>query len=145
LNIFLRGRYLFSGRKEEFETPLFILKQRLESCRDPISSEEADILNSLRNFLEKLSSNIDWKVGKLKSVLYAFFSASRDRGCYLSDDMKHYLFQKHENMLECLPGHKDNRSERFGPTRWKNIQFSPVLNQLMNRHILRDQIKLRIA
>jgi hypothetical protein len=143
LNIILRGRYLFSGRKEAFKTPLLALIRRLESSTD-LTAEETEVVNSLRSLNDSLSVGLNWKIGKLKSVLYGFCDASQYQKVRVKDELKKYLFERNQNLLKLLPGH-ESQINPFFPSRDMNVRYSAALDDLINRHIFRKQMILELT
>lgn len=142
LNILLRGRFLFKNRREEYKTPLFILVRKLSTG---ISPGEIEIYGLLQDLISRLSDNPYWKIGQIKGNLYNFFHAEMFFAGRLSEELKYFLFEKHSALLKSLPGHNEpDESIYFGRVADHFRKFSPLLDQLINRHVLRPQISLKL-
>ncbi len=147
LNLVIQGRFLFRGRRENLKVPMFITMERLKQHSSSMAPAEANLLKAIAALIKEIAKNIEWQMGEIKNVLYAFCNVSKYSKTSLRDEFKQYLFTKKPTLLEHLPGHEEPSPRVINRLHLveKDRTFSPLLDQLINRHILREQFVLHKA
>ena len=136
LNIQMRGRYLFKRRKEGFDSTLQNQIAVLAEIAN-LTPDETSILILLQDLISLLSKEDTWQKGTVKDVLYTFFNATKHAKHAL---MKDFLFEAHTDLLSSLPSHVEpKRDGRFRVGFPFERKYSPLLDKIINKHILRQQ------
>ncbi len=134
------GRYHFRGRKGNG-----IL--RIPSQTETDTEEE--IVNQLRSLVERIKTFPEFKIGNAKKVLYALFEAPRHGKTKLTKDFRNFLFNEKEELIKSLPGDQEPATSlkygRYHDNYLERRKFSPLLDQLFDRHIFRELTFIRSA
>ena len=136
LSVLVWGRYHFRGRKCETQVLPILNRQ---------TPEEKLVATRIDTLINKVKSLPQFKIGENKKVLYTLFSAPRYGGVKTSDQLIEFLFKENETLLRSLHGDKDAPLPRkigsytIGALDGKprDRTYSPLLNQLFDRHIFR--------
>lgn len=150
LNLQLRGRHLFKRKQKRFRIPGGYRQARSETTLEglvstlqnevEITAAEISILAALRSFLGQLSTHTTWRTGAVKDILYTFYSAQLYSKGGLTKEIKDFFLQDQPDLLKSLSGHQEPADQRIGNIRLPmERKFSPTLDKLINRHILRKQ------
>ncbi len=120
LDVLLWGRYHFRSRKRKIiSTPSVNSK----------TQQEERVAELIMNLTDRVKAYDYFKIGDVKTILYALFTAPRHGRIIIKDELKDYLFKKRGDLLKALPGHKGS---------FHHTQYSPLLELLFNRHIFRE-------
>lgn len=93
----------------------------------------------------------DWELGNLKSIYYSISVMSKRSSGRLNDDVKRYLRREHEDLVTCLPDHKEREklpTNFRGKKTWMHygeIKYSPLLDKLLTKQILRNFTFIKLS
>jgi hypothetical protein len=111
------------------------------------SDTEEKIANSLRVLVGRIKTFSEFKIGNAKKVLYALFQAPRHGKTNLTKDFRNFLFNEQEELIKSLPGDEEPATSRLYGRYHDNYlerrKFSPLLDQLFDRHIFRELTFIR--
>jgi hypothetical protein len=143
IELLLWGRSNFRTAKRKYPFYFKITqKKRLSRLPEANNTYERNTITDVKALIGQVESQVTFKVGEAKKVLYALFSASKFGKTSLTDDFREYLFKQNKELLKSLPGDKDSHVRATGLVAghadYMLRQFSPLLDQLFTRHIFRE-------
>ncbi|WP_028314503.1 hypothetical protein [Desulfatibacillum aliphaticivorans] len=149
LECLVRGRYLFYRKKFKHSEPLTNFYNALSDneSRSAIESKALELLNEL---IVSTFDRKDWDIGALKSVYYGIADFQKGYSDKLSQELKHYLRDKHMDLITSLPGHEDPPEPKndkhiaiYHHLFLRRINYSKYLDKLLTRQILKTQRQIR--
>jgi len=136
----VRGRYLFVDEKIAYSRSFTLIYRNLEKQENKTTAE-LNALISLKNLIRFVFDKTDWKIGRLKSVLYGMGKFEKHQKDTLDDEVKYDLLKKHEALITALPGHVEPEKPKGRGMAWGHVgkerRYSEYLNKLLTKQILK--------
>lgn len=106
LECLVRGRHLFCQKKFKHPKPLINFYDDLDENVSK-TAIELEALQLLKELIESTFDREDWDIGDLKSVYYGIADFQKGYSDNLSSKVKHYLRDKHRELITSLPDHDE--------------------------------------
>jgi hypothetical protein len=153
LECLVRGRHLFYRKKFKHSKLLVNFYDNLDD-NESKTDIEIEALQLLEELIELTFDREDWDIGKLKAVYYGIADFQKGYSDRLSKEVKHYLRDKHKDLITSMPEHEDPPEPKDSKHRsimklhpdlyMKRIKYSKYLDKLLTRQILKAHRQIRL-
>ena len=150
LNFVSRGRNIFTNSGPKSSWAMMEICSRLRKNKG-LNQNEIKTLAEIENLMHTYFADVEWDLGECKKFYYSISDMSKGSSGRLNDEVKRYLHDKHQNFVESLPDHKSPKSHKItvkGKGKWMRYgqhQYSPLLDKLLTKQILRNFIFIKSA
>ncbi len=150
LNCMARGRNIFSNSGPKSSWALVGICSELKKEKF-LKTSEIETLSDIENLMHSNFKQAEWALGECKSIYYSISDMSKGSSGKLNEEVKRFLHDKHEYLIESLPDHKEPESHKvklLGKTSWMqygNTQYSPLLDKILTKQILRQFTFIKLS
>jgi len=141
-SIFIKGMELFVDRDASYKQSFEALVEKLTKSAVIDNTPESILVSRIKIFKDHYFKIEHINYSLTKGQLYNVAELGGKGSASLKNNVKDYLLQSHESLIRNLPGHKDGKTimglKNYG------VQYSPILNQLVDRHVLSPFIFLSL-
>lgn len=142
LQCLVRGRHLFLNKKMKHSRSFRSIYEELKN-KKVLNTNESVVLKQIQQIIKSAFNETEWHIGELKSIYYKIGKIQMGSKDSLDDKVKIFLLRENETLITSLPGHEGNKKTSRG-WMWAGLEYSPLLNELLTKQILRKFARISI-
>jgi hypothetical protein len=133
----VRGRYLFLENKLGHPKLLVTFCDDLQRQKEKTEIEER-IVGQLRRLIDLTFTKGNWELRNAYNEIHHFMKDYREN---LKCEVKHYLREKHKDLIISLPGHEEPEDTIYPDM--EGIRYSGYLDELVTRKIFQKHRRIK--